>query len=186
MEGWAVASSAAAVLEARVREIPAHSERRWSSSWFCGGVMPRRVTRPAPPIAPTGGRPLGWERSRYAQGVNIEEFYAEDERRRASVEIELGRDWRDAKGVRYELSWVQDTGELYTMREPVPGAYEDPFGDIYVDAEDLDGLVVRKLGIVTSHERVEEILVGWPEAMVDPDGVEWIIGRLRGAGVLDG
>ncbi len=129
---------------------------------------------------------MGWERSRYAQGVNIEEFYAEDERRRASVEIELGRDWRDAKGVRYELSWVQDTGELYTMREPVPGAYEDPFGDIYVDAEDLDGLVVRKLGIVTSHERVEEILVGWPEAMVDPDGVEWIIGRLRGAGVLDG
>lgn len=118
--------------------------------------------------------------------MNIEEFYAEDERRRASVEIEFGRDWRDAKGVRYELSWVADTGELYTMREPVPGAYEDPFGDIYVDAEDLDGLVVRNLGVVTSHERVEEILVGWPEAMVDPEGVEWIIERLRGAGVLAG
>ena len=117
--------------------------------------------------------------------MNIEEFYAEDEHRRASVEIELGRDWRDAKGVRYELSWVQDTGELYTMREPVPGAYEDPFGDIYVDAEDLDGLVVRNLGVVTSHERVEEILVGWPEAMVDAEGVEWIIGRLRDAVVLD-
>ena len=147
--------------------------------------MARRVSKPAPPIAPTHVPASRWEHWGYDQCVNIEEFYAEDEHRRASVEIELGRDWRDAKGVRYELSWVQDTGELYTMREPVPGAYEDPFGDIYVDAEDLDGLVVRNLGVVTSHERVEEILVGWPEAMVDAEGVEWIIGRLRDAGVLD-
>ena len=99
--------------------------------------------------------------------MNIEEFYAEDERRRVSVEIEFGRDWRDAKGVRYELCWVQDTGELY------------------VDSVDLDGLVIRKLAVITTHERVEEILVGWPEAMGQADGVEWIIEHLTGAGVLD-
>ena len=116
--------------------------------------------------------------------MNIEEFYAADERRRSSAEVELGRDWRDAKGVRYELCWIEDTGELYTMREPVPGAYEDPLGDIYVDPEDLEELVVRELGAVSSHEQVEEILVGWPEAMVAPEGVEWLIGRLRAAGVL--
>ena len=51
--------------------------------------------------------------------MNIEDFYAQDERRRASSEIEFGRDWRDVGGTRYELSWVADTGELYLMREPV-------------------------------------------------------------------
>ena len=116
--------------------------------------------------------------------MNIEEFYAQDERRRASAEVEFGRDWKDAKGVRYELAWVADTGELYTMREPVVGVYEDPLGDIIVDSEDLEGLVVRLLGIVTSHERVEVILVGWPDAMSEPEGVEWIVGRLKAAGVL--
>ena len=119
----------------------------------------------------------------YAPTVNIEEFYAEDERRRTSTEVEFGREWRDANNVRYELSWVQDTGELYLMREPVPGAYEDPFGDVFVDSEDVDDLVVSLLGVVTSHERVEEILVGWTEAMAAPKGVEWLAERLGSAGV---
>jgi hypothetical protein len=117
--------------------------------------------------------------------VNIEEFYAGDERRRSSREIELGREWRDANNVRYELSWVEDTGELYLMREPVPGAYEDPFGDIVVDKEDLEGLVVTVLGVVPTHERVEEILNGWTEAMAGPLGVEWLAATLRKTGVVD-
>ena len=50
--------------------------------------------------------------------MDIEEFYEADERRRRSEEIELGTEWLDADGVRYELSWVADTGELYVMREP--------------------------------------------------------------------
>jgi hypothetical protein len=116
--------------------------------------------------------------------VNIEDFYAADERRRASTEVEFGRDWRDANETRYELSWVQDTGELYLMREPTPVAYEDPLGDFDVDAANLDDLVVSILGTVSSHERIEEILVGWPEAMAVPQGVEWLASRLRGAGVI--
>ena len=117
-------------------------------------------------------------------GVNIEEFYSEDERRRASREIEFGRDWRDASNVRYELSWVEDTGEMYLMREPVPGAYEDPFGDIIVGKDDVEDLVVRLLGVVTTHERIEEILVGWPDAMAADQGVEWLAATLRAAGVV--
>lgn len=116
--------------------------------------------------------------------MNIEEFYAQDERRRASAEVELGRDWTDARGVRFELSWVVDTGELYTMREPVVGVYEDPFGDMFVEPEDLEGLVVRLLGVVSTQERVEEVLDGWAEAMAEPEGVEWIAERLRSAGVI--
>lgn len=146
--------------------------------------MPGTLGAQPPPIAPTRASDHSREPAGYAQRVNIEEFYAQDERRRASAEVEFGRDWKDAKGVRYELAWVADTGELYTMREPVVGVYEDPLGDIIVDSEDLEGLVVRLLGIVTSHERVEEILVGWPDAMSEPEGVEWIVGRLKAAGVL--
>ena len=68
--------------------------------------------------------------------MNIEEFYVQDERRRASREIEFGR------------------------------------------------LVVSLLGVVTSHERLEEVLVGWPEAMAGPEGVEWLAATLRAAGVV--
>ena len=64
--------------------------------------------------------------------VDIEEFYDADERRRRSAELELGRDWKDDHGVRYELNWVEDTGELYVMREPVPHDVADPFGGIHV------------------------------------------------------
>jgi hypothetical protein len=116
--------------------------------------------------------------------VNIEDFYAADERRRASTEIELGRDWRDVNGTRYELTWVEDTGELYLMREPTPSVYEDVLGDYDVDSSNVDELVVSLLGIVSSHEHVEEILAGWPEAMAAPEGIEWLAGRLRGAGVI--
>ena len=50
--------------------------------------------------------------------MNIEEFYDADERRRESPELELGNEWRDADGYRYDLSYVVDTGELYSMAAP--------------------------------------------------------------------
>ncbi len=63
--------------------------------------------------------------------MDIEEFYEADERRRRSEEVEIGTDWHDADGARYELSWVADTGELYVMREPNAPMSVDPFGDVY-------------------------------------------------------
>ncbi|MEI8051669.1 MAG: hypothetical protein WCI12_09565 [Actinomycetes bacterium] len=116
--------------------------------------------------------------------MNIEDFYAQDERRRASAEVEFGRDWRDTNSVRYELSWVNDTGELYLMREPLTTVYEDPLGDFTVNPESLDDLVVSILGVVTTQERVEEVLEGWQGAMGQAEGIEWMAGRLRGAGIL--
>ena len=52
--------------------------------------------------------------------MDIEQFYEADERRRRSEELELGTEWHDATGARYEVSWVADTGELYVMFEPAP------------------------------------------------------------------
>ena len=66
--------------------------------------------------------------------MDIEGFYSSDERRRQSAEVELGTNWFDAKGSRYELSWVEDTGELYVMLELVPEVDSwTPFGDTEVE-----------------------------------------------------
>ncbi len=58
--------------------------------------------------------------------MDIEEFYDADPRRRESDEIEFGREWKDANGMRTELSWVAATGELYAMAEPAGSVEMDP------------------------------------------------------------
>ena len=121
---------------------------------------------------------------------DIEAFYAADERRRTSAEIELGQDWHDAQGVRYELSWIEDTGELYVMAEAAPSGFVDPFGDQlepfgrWLGASvPTSSLVVRILGRISSREEVERLLEGWEQAMGQPDSTKWIAERLRGEGV---
>ncbi len=122
--------------------------------------------------------------------VDIEEFYDADERRRASAEIEFGRDWRDQSGVRYELNWVEDTGELYVLREPVPHEWLDPFGGIHaqgtheVDSQEVEGMTVSVVGTVDSKAGIEEILDGWVQVVEKPDSVAWLVDRLRQRGVL--
>lgn len=119
--------------------------------------------------------------------MDIEQFYDADERRRQSAEHEFGTEWRDAAGVRYELSWVEDTGELYVMREPAPPEWEDPFGGIHVDkAGDapVAGMVVQVLGRIGRHDEVESVLDGWRDVVDRPDSVHWLAERLRERGVL--
>lgn len=115
---------------------------------------------------------------------DIEAFYAADERRRASAEVELGQDWHDAKGVRYELSWIEDTGELYVMAEAAPAGFVDPFGDLFDPSWSVptSSLVVRILGKLDSRAAVEQLLDGWEQAMGQPNSTQWIAERLRTAG----
>jgi hypothetical protein len=110
--------------------------------------------------------------------MDIEEFYEADERRRRSEEIELGTDWHDAQGVRYELSWVADTGELYVMREPAGRSFEDPFGDVFASPVPVDALTVAVLGWIPDRDRMEHVLDGWQDAMTRRDSVAWLAGRL--------
>jgi len=120
--------------------------------------------------------------------MDIGQFYDADDRRRQSAEVELGTEWRDAQGVRYELNWIEDTGELYVMMEPAPPEREDPFGGIHVQTGDrapIDGMTVLVVAHVGSHEQLEQILDGWPAAMEGPDGVSWLADRLKVAGVVD-
>ncbi|MGH8989516.1 MAG: hypothetical protein ACRDXC_13135 [Acidimicrobiales bacterium] len=123
--------------------------------------------------------------------MDIEGFYDEDTRRRGSVEVEFGQEWRDVHGVRYELSWIADTGELYVMLEPTPSGWSTPFGGVHTrgahsaDAKELEAMTVLVVGTVSDRVAVEQLLSGWQQAIERPDSVAWLVQRLRERGVLD-
>lgn len=109
--------------------------------------------------------------------MDIEEFYTADERRRHSAELEFGRDWSDA-GRRCEVSWVEDTGELYLMREPDAGVVGDAFGDMRVLHVSEHDLGVEVLGVVEGRDAISAVMSGWEEQMLKPDGVAWLRDRI--------
>jgi hypothetical protein len=112
--------------------------------------------------------------------MDLEEFYSADERRRRSAELEFGRDWHDDAG-RFEVSWVEDTGEVYTMREPSPGVFGDTFGDMRVGAISERQLGVEIVGTVVGRDAIEAVMHGWRDAMLDPAGAAWLRDRVRHA-----
>ena len=116
--------------------------------------------------------------------MDIEQFYSADERRRQSAEVEFGTNWFDDKGNRYELSWVEDTGELYVMLELIPEVDTwTPFGDSEVEKIPVDRVLVMVVGYIPTLAEVERILAGWPEQMARPDGISWVAGRLQASDV---
>jgi hypothetical protein len=111
--------------------------------------------------------------------MDIEEFYDADPRRRESEEIEFGREWSDASGMRTELSWVAATGELYAMAEPAGSVEMDPFGDTRVDDLPTDLLKVEILGTIADRRDVDQLLAGWEGAMdKKPNSLQWVRDRL--------
>ena len=120
--------------------------------------------------------------------MDIDEFYDADPRRRPSAELELGSEWMDADGVRHELNYIEDTGELYVLREPSPHVTEDPFGGMWVKAPPgyEKKITVHVIARIPSVERLHEILNGWQDAMRRQDGAQWLGDRLRAAGVAVG
>lgn len=117
--------------------------------------------------------------------MNIDQFYEGDPRRRPSAEIELGSDWLDTAGVRHELNYVEDTGELYVMREPAPHVTEDPFGGLYVSTGPgfEKQMTVHVVAHIDTVDNMHLILKGWQEAMATAGGATWLGDRLRAAGV---
>lgn len=111
--------------------------------------------------------------------MNIEEFYDADERRRESQELELGNEWTDAAGHRFDLSYVVDTGELYSMAAPEGEVYEDPFGDMGVMPERVEALTVEVMAIVPTADEVHQLLDGWQDAMSAPNSLEWVRERMK-------
>lgn len=112
--------------------------------------------------------------------MDIESFYAADERRRHSSELEFGRDWQDDAG-RFEVSWVEDTGELYVMREPTAAVTGSGAGDLELVPMSEDGLVVEVLGTITGRDTIASVMSGWEAAMPRPDGGVWLRDRVAHA-----
>jgi hypothetical protein len=110
--------------------------------------------------------------------MDIEQFYDADPRRRLSEEVEFGRDWSDGSGVRSELSWVSDTGELYVMKEPDAPINMDPVGDEFVESLDAQSMTVVVLATVNGREAVDRLLSGWEDEMVKPDSLSWVRERV--------
>jgi hypothetical protein len=100
--------------------------------------------------------------------MDIEEFYDQDPRRRASDEIEFGREWSEGD-LRFEVSWVADTGEVYVMGEP------------YSRREiSTESVTVEVLGVIKGREAVNSALAAWQEAMAEPNSLAWVRERVAG------
>jgi hypothetical protein len=110
--------------------------------------------------------------------MDIEQFYDGDPRRRESQEVEFGREWSDARGLRTELSWVADTGELYAMAEPSEPVFMDPIGDTRVPDLPTELVTVDILGVVPDRAHVDELLAGWEDEMGRPNSIQWVRDRL--------
>jgi hypothetical protein len=107
-------------------------------------------------------------------GLNIEDFYEANERRRESRELELGSEWHDASGRRFELNYVVDTGEVYLMSAPEAELIEDPFGDIAVDNEPVEDLDVEVIAVVPTADLLHQALSGWEAKMPTPASTVWL------------
>jgi hypothetical protein len=120
--------------------------------------------------------------------MDIDEFYEADSRRRSSAELELGTEWLDADGIRHELNYVEDTGELYVLREPAPHVTEDPFGGLFVKAPPgyERKMTVHIIASIPTKDELHRILAGWQDHVSAQDGAQWLGDRLREAGVAIG
>ena len=110
--------------------------------------------------------------------MDIEQFYDADPRRRASQEEQFGRDWLATDGIRWEINWVADTGEVYAMREPVEPGGIDPVGDTWVADLPVDLVTVEVLGVVTDRAALESALAGWQDAMDAEGSLQWVKDRV--------
>lgn len=112
--------------------------------------------------------------------MDLEQFYDEDPRRRHSEELEFGRDWVDESG-RSVVSWVEMTGEVYAMLEPVGAYAADGLGGMHPGRVEVDDLVVSVLGIVEGRQAIAAVMSGWEQAMATGLGLAWVRDRIANA-----
>jgi hypothetical protein len=113
--------------------------------------------------------------------VDLNDFYDADPRRRASEELEFGSDWSEG-GARTQVSWIEATGELYAMRDPLGALVTDVIGDTRASPVADEDLSVEPLGIVPGRAGVEAVMSGWETAMASgPDSLAWVRVRIAHA-----
>jgi hypothetical protein len=98
--------------------------------------------------------------------MDVEQFYEQDPRRQASDEVEFGREWYQ-DDMRFEVAWVADTGEVYAMAEPYSRR-----------GISTESVTVEVLGVIVGRDAVQSALLGWQDAMTQPDGLAWVRARV--------
>jgi len=86
-------------------------------------------------------------------------FFAEDERRRRSPQVDYGIGWRTRMGVCWRASWLAATGEFYVIRLGRPN------GPLSV------------LGVEPSRQALDRRLANWADAYFAPGSLDWLYGR---------
>lgn len=109
--------------------------------------------------------------------MDIEQFYDADPRRRASEELEFGRDWHDSFGNRFEISWVVETGELYAMLEEIEPVV-DVLGGEFAAPAPMSSVTVEVLATIPERDTVLDVLDDWRIAMPEPSSIGWVRDRL--------
>ena len=110
--------------------------------------------------------------------MDLEQFYDADPRRRHSEELEFGTDWHEGRA-RTQVSWVEATGELYAMRDPLGGLATDVIGDMRATPVSDEQLTIEVLGTVPGREAVVAVMSGWEHAMpAGPDSLSWVRDRV--------
>jgi hypothetical protein len=113
--------------------------------------------------------------------VDLEQFYDADPRRRQSEELEFGNDWQD-NGARTQVSWVEATGEVYAMRDPLGSLVADVIGDTRASPVTDEDLTVQVLGVVDGRDKIAAVMSGWDTAMTSGDNsLAWVRDRIAHA-----
>jgi len=113
--------------------------------------------------------------------VDVRGFYAGDPRRQDSEEVLLGDGWtsRDDPHATYRLTWLAETGELVTVREPHPGGLLARYLDeLHLDQADVGELRVEVLTRVADEAALDALLEGWQEEMPGDDSLSWLRARV--------
>jgi hypothetical protein len=112
--------------------------------------------------------------------VDLEQFYDADPRRRRSEELEFGNEWRE-NGARTQVSWVEATGEIYAMRDPLGALVADVIGDTRASPVTDEDLTVEVLGTVEGREKIAAVMSGWDTAMTGDNSLSWVRERIAHA-----
>ena len=109
--------------------------------------------------------------------MDIHSFYADDPRRRESDEVLFGAGWTSEADphATYRLSWVVDTGELFTVREPHAGGLLARYLDeLHLAQAEVADLTVEVLATGLDEAGADALLTGWQEAMGADDSLSWL------------
>src|SRR5579872_3370024 len=112
--------------------------------------------------------------------MNLDQFYDQDDRRRQSEEVEFGIGWSDSniRHHSFDIYWVRDTGEVYSMTRPPIKEWRHFSEDANEDELDVEDMTVEVLAVVPDEDKVTELLDGWEDHVREENSLAWAKARL--------